>query len=197
MTSSPLKSRLAAVRLLLHFLGVAVTFAALSPGAWAGPQSQELPGPLSVGHAETPGPHCQSCHGSDMKIAPSKCLACHQEIARQQSAPKGFHRDKAEGCADCHAEHQGAGKSLIPLDVKDFDHSETGTVLSGPHRKVTDCGRCHRPENSYPRAKTRSYIMKASGCQACHHSPHPGRQDDCLACHTPETWTIDRLNGRK
>jgi len=156
-----------------------------------------MPGPLSVGHAETPGPNCASCHGPDRKVVSSKCLVCHQEIARQQSSPKGFHRDKAEGCADCHAEHQGTGKSLIPLDVKDFDHSETGTVLRGPHQKVSDCGRCHRPENSYPRAKTKSYIMKASGCRTCHPSPHPGRQDDCLACHTPEKWAIDRAGWEK
>lgn len=197
MTSPARTQRLASAALLLVFLGAARASAARSSVTWGRPQSQELPGPLSVGHAENPGPNCQSCHGPDMKTVPSKCLACHKEIARQPSAPKGFHRDKAEGCADCHAEHQGAGKSLVPLDVKGFDHSETGTVLSGPHQKVSDCGRCHRPEISYPRVKTRSYILKTSGCRTCHPSPHPGRQDDCLACHTPETWTINRLNGGK
>jgi hypothetical protein len=156
-----------------------------------------MPGPLSVAHAETPGPNCQSCHGPDKKAATSKCLACHQEIARQQSAPKGFHRDKNEGCADCHAEHQGKDASLVPLDIKSFDHSETGTFLRGPHQKVTDCGLCHRPDNTLSRTKTRSYILKDAGCRACHRSPHPGRQDDCLACHSPEKWAIDRAGWER
>ena len=195
--TSPIRRRsLVCTVLLLLSLGAAGASAARASGTGGRPQSQEMPGPLSVAHAETPGPNCQSCHGPDKKAAPSKCLACHQEIARQQSAPKGFHRDKNEGCADCHAEHQGEGKSIVPLDVKDFDHAETGTEQQGAHRKVSECDRCHRPEISLTRTVTKSYILKDANCRACHRPPHPGRQDDCLSCHNRDSWTVDRGPGR-
>jgi hypothetical protein len=180
--------------LLVALGGVA---AAIAPAPGQKSSVQEMPGPLSPAHAGTPGPNCQACHDANFKAIPQKCLACHQEIGRQASAPKGYHRDKREGCADCHAEHQGEGKSLVPLDIKDFDHAETGTVLRGGHQKVVGCDSCHRPEVSFPRAKTKSYILKESGCRACHRPPHAGRQDDCLACHDQNSWTVDRVNGGK
>lgn len=161
-----------------------------------GTAGQEPPGPLSRAHSASPGLVCKACHGPDQKVLPSNCLACHPEIARQNGAPKGYHRDKAEGCADCHAEHQGAGKSIVPLDVKDFDHAETGTEHQGAHRKVSECARCHRPENTLARTVTRSYILKDNGCRSCHRPPHPGRQDDCLACHNLDSWAVDRGAGR-
>ncbi len=159
-------------------------------------RAQEPPGPLSRAHASSPGLVCKACHGPDQKILPSNCLACHPEIARQKGAAKGYHRDKSEGCADCHAEHQGEGKSIVPLDLKDFDHAETGTEQQGAHRTVADCAKCHRPEISLPRTLTKSYIIKDAGCRSCHRPPHPGRQDDCLACHNRDSWTVDRFGGR-
>jgi len=182
----------AACFILAAGLGAAPAAGQAAAGGYAG---QQPPGPLSPAHAVSPGTNCQACHGPDHKVLPEKCLACHQEIARQAAAPKGYHRDKNEGCADCHAEHQEPGKSIVPLDVKDFDHSETGTVLGGAHQKISGCDRCHRPDNTLPRTKTKSYIFKDTGCRACHRPPHPGRQDDCLACHNQDSWSIDRANG--
>lgn len=151
---------------------------------------------LSAAHAASPGlANCAACHVSEGKIAPARCLACHKEIAREivPGAVRGFHRDKGEDCAVCHAEHQGAGKSIVPLDIQDFDHAETGTVPEGAHARVRECARCHRPENSIPRTVTVSYIFRESGCRACHHTPHPGRQDDCLGCHNQNSWTVGRV----
>jgi hypothetical protein len=118
-------------------------------------------------------------------------LSCHKEIAVRISDNRGYHRDKGEDCIVCHTEHQGADEPIVYLDPEDFDHAETGAVLEGVHQEIKDCGRCHRKDNTIPRKKTRSYIFKASGCLACHASPHPGYQEKCLSCHTQKSWTVD------
>ncbi len=171
-----------------------IAAAAFGPPALAAPQ-EKAPRPLSVAHAESPGPsNCKACHGPGNKVEPGLCLACHAEIARQlaPSAVKGFHRDKGDDCAVCHAEHQGPGTSIVPLDVKDFDHAETGTILRGAHAGIKNCALCHKPALSLPRARTTSYILADARCRACHRSPHPGREDECLACHDQTSWTVDR-----
>ncbi len=166
----------------------------LAPSVTGGAiQERQPPGPLSPAHQESPGvSSCSACHTPEGAAAPEKCLACHEEIARQPTSSKGYHRDKPGDCAVCHTEHQGPGTSLVPLDREDFDHSETGTALEGAHIGVNDCDRCHRPEISFPRKKSKSYILTNSGCRACHNPPHPGRQDDCLACHSKNSWIVDR-----
>jgi hypothetical protein len=64
---------------------------------------------------------------------------------------------------------------------------------------VTDCRACHRKDNTFPRERSRSYLFLRTGCQACHVSPHPGRQDLCLKCHTQVSWRVDhwRRGGRR
>ncbi len=166
----------------------------LRPAAPAAPQEKPQRA-LSAAHEESPGPsNCKACHGPENKVAPSSCLACHSEIARElaPAAVKGFHRDKGDDCAVCHAEHQGPAASIVPLDVKGFDHAETGTTLQGAHAKVKDCALCHKPGLSLPRTRTTSYILLDPSCRACHASPHPGREDQCLACHNQSSWTVDR-----
>ncbi len=158
---------------------------------------KQAPGPLSPAHAASPGAaNCSACHDAQNKVTAAKCLACHREIAAESASAKGFHADKGEDCTVCHAEHQGPETPLVPLDVKTFDHAETGTPLVGAHRLVKDCALCHRPEISVPRKETRSYILIRSECADCHASPHPGREDKCLACHNPTTWSVER-GGRE
>jgi hypothetical protein len=167
---------------------------AVRPPAPSRPQ-EKPPRGLSAAHAESPGPsNCQACHGPENKVEPRLCLACHAEIARElsPSAVKGFHREKGGECAVCHAEHQGSGTSIVPLDVKDFDHAETGTTLRGAHAGIKDCALCHKPALSLPRTRTTSYILVDPRCASCHRSPHPGREDECLACHNQSSWTVDR-----
>jgi hypothetical protein len=173
-------------------LGFAVALAFVRAAGQTG-NAQEMPGPLSAFHAAKPGPtDCSACHSAPGKVAPAKCLTCHTEIASRIAARTGFHRDKAEDCAVCHAEHHGAQANIVPLDPSDFDHSETGADLRGAHLRPKTCDTCHTPANGYPRSKGRSYLLKVPGCRGCHHSPHAGGQDQCLACHDQNSWIVGR-----
>ena len=78
----------------------------------------------------------------------------------------------------------------MPLDPKDFDHAETGYLLEGGHARVTECAAATCREISLPRHSGVSYLLPDSHCSACHISPHPGRQFECLACHSMETWRM-------
>lgn len=151
------------------------------------------PGPLSAFHAEKPGiRNCSSCHTPVPEIAPAKCLACHEEISSRIKAGRGFHKDKADGCGTCHAEHQGPEAKLVPLDPGDFDHRETGFPLEGAHARVKECAACHYGKAAFPRSRGESYLLRDARCSACHLSPHPGRQEECLACHSMDSWRADR-----
>ena len=180
-------------RLLPLFgLGLAAALA-LAPAAGQTGNAPQMPGPLSASHATKPGEaDCAACHSAPGKIAPAKCLACHTEIASRIASQKGYHRDKADDCGVCHAEHQGRQANIVPLDPADFDHAETGADLQGAHLRHTACDDCHTPANGYPRGQGRSYLLKAPGCRGCHHSPHPGGQDRCLACHDQNSWAVGR-----
>ncbi len=152
----------------------------------------DAPGRLSQFHTESPGlKNCDKCHDEELKVQPSRCLACHREIALRISEGRGYHRDKAEDCAVCHSEHQGEESQLVFLNPEEFDHEETGAVLKGVHRKIEDCFRCHRKDNTIPKQNFRSYLFNETGCLSCHSSPHPGRQDNCLECHSQNDWRVD------
>lgn len=152
----------------------------------------DAPGDLSIAHQDSPGlKNCSKCHNEELEVPVNKCLFCHQEIAMRISEKRGYHQDKGEDCIICHSEHQGADEPIVFLDPEDFDHEETGTVLRGAHQKVEDCFLCHRKDNTFPRKKTRSYLFQDSGCMVCHSSPHPGHQENCLACHNQKNWEVD------
>lgn len=174
---------------LVSLLALVNALAAGQSGA-----DQKMPGPLSTAHAVKPGEaDCAACHVAPGKVAPAKCLACHTEIGTRIAANKGYHRDKADDCAVCHAEHQGRQAGLVPLDPADFDHAETGADLQGAHLKVKACDTCHTPARTLARSQGRSYLYKVPGCRGCHNPPHPGRQDECLACHQQSHWGVGRL----
>lgn len=157
----------------------------------------DAPGPLSTAHKDTPGlKNCSQCHSADLDVVSTKCLSCHREIAGRISAKRGFHRDKAESCSDCHTEHEGEETKLVEWDVTEFDHKETGYALIGSHKKITDCLACHTKDNSVPRKTTVSYLLKDSRCLVCHPSPHPGDQDNCQACHSPDGWRVEIWKGK-
>lgn len=152
----------------------------------------DAPGKLSIAHQGSPGlKNCSKCHNEDLEAEPSRCLACHKEIAVRLAEGRGYHRDKGEDCAVCHAEHQGVNAPFVPLDIEDFDHEETGIALKGVHLEIKDCIRCHRKDNTLPRKKTRSYLFTRRGCLVCHASPHPGRQKKCITCHDQKSWIVD------
>ena len=191
-------ARKSSIRPLAGLGSILALALALSPvlrGSGAA-QAQKMPGPLSASHASKPGEgDCSACHVSPGKTGPAKCLACHTEIASRIAAHRGFHRDKAEDCGVCHAEHQGRQADLLNLDPADFDHAETGADLQGAHLKVKSCETCHAPANVLPRKFGRSYLLKAAGCKGCHQSPHPGRQDRCLSCHDQDSWFVGPRAG--
>lgn len=166
----------------------------LGPGALRSLTVQEMPGPLSASHEAKPGANCAACHVSAGEIAPAKCLACHTEIATRIAAHRGFHRDKAEDCGTCHAEHQGRDVDLTHLDPADFDHAETGADLRGAHLKIDpkSCETCHAKDRVLPRHFGRSYLLRVPGCGGCHPAPHPGRQENCLSCHSQVSWSVGR-----
>jgi hypothetical protein len=177
------------------FCGLAI-YAGFAPASGRVPGNQDIPGPLSAAHVPKPGEaDCSACHVAAGKVSPAKCLACHTEIAARVAAQKGYHRDKADDCALCHTEHQGRQANIVPLDLASFDHAETGADLQGAHLRPKGCDTCHLPSNSFPRARGRSYLRKVPGCRGCHAPPHPGRQDNCLACHTQESWRVDRMRA--
>lgn len=150
---------------------------------------EQAPGPLSAAHAGRPGiGDCAACHVAAGEIAPAKCLSCHDEMASRIAEGRGYHRDKPDGCGTCHVEHQGPNEDLVPLDPGDFDHEETGFILEGGHARVRECAPCHAGAVAFRRAVGRSYLLRDARCSACHFSPHPGRQEECLDCHSMETW---------
>lgn len=179
-------------KLLAVFFAVPLSLLALSLLAQMKFDVSDAPGPLSRYHAESPGlKNCEKCHDEELEVQPALCLACHKEIALRISEGRGYHRDKGEDCAVCHAEHQGEDVPLVPLDPEDFDHEETGAVLKGAHRTVKDCRLCHRKDNTITKQNFRSYLFKKSGCLSCHNSPHPGREERCLECHNQSDWRVD------
>lgn len=185
-------------RSVTAFAGLALAMVlALALGQAAGrPHAfPQMPGPLSASHEAKPGPDCAACHSEPGKISPAKCLHCHAEIASRIASHRGFHRDKAEDCGTCHAEHQGRDAKLVPLDPADFDHSETGAVLEGAHLRIDpkSCETCHAKDRVLPRQFGRSYLLKTAGCGGCHPTPHPGREDNCLACHNQVSWFVGRV----
>jgi hypothetical protein len=172
-----------------------VSVLGLSPRSLSAQESDvaDAPGPLSAFHAEKPGiKNCSSCHTPEKEVAPAKCLSCHDEIALRIKEDRGFHRDKADGCGACHAEHQGPDAKLVPLDPEDFDHGETGFALEGAHARIKGCGACHFGKAAFRRTIGRSYLLRDARCSACHDSRHPGRQEECLACHSKDDWRIDQ-----
>jgi hypothetical protein len=176
---------------VICFIGLAALhiFAAQVNAQEASPQ--DAPGPLSLAHSEKPGlKDCSVCHTPEYEVKPDKCLACHQEMAQRMTEGRGFHKEKKQNCGTCHAEHQGENVSLIPLDLKTFNHAQTGFVLKGVHETLNDCAPCHAGPNSFSRNKTKSFLLKDSRCTGCHVSPHQGHQEDCLSCHSFEDWWV-------
>lgn len=156
------------------------------------PGVRESPGKLSRVHKELNGvENCAGCHTAKGKIAPAKCLDCHKELARRISTGKGYHKEKGEDCAACHQEHNGENYPLVQWNIEEFDHRETGYLLTGAHRKVTACHSCHTPANSPARKNSKSFFLKDNRCSACHKDAHNGTQPDCTGCHTTKDWSVD------
>ena len=171
--------------------------------------------PAGVGEAVRYRPlsqECASCHqdlhGGQLG---TDCRKCH-DIVRFKPAPgfshertrfslKGLH--EAVACDKCHPPDKitQAGKVLdspryTPRETKctachrSFDHSLTAYPLTGRHAAV-DCGDCHNVKS--PQLKRLRNVPEGRfKCQDCHATRHPGKQENCVDCHTTKTWSTDR-----
>lgn len=152
----------------------------------------EPPGKLSKVHSGLQGEkNCIQCHTAGNKVDLAKCLGCHKDLALRIKAGTGFHKDKTEDCNACHSEHNGENYSLMQWDPQEFDHAETGYLLTGMHQRVKGCDTCHTSQNSPLRKYSQSYFLKDNRCSACHSDTHRGNYPDCTDCHTTNDWRVD------
>lgn len=99
------------------------------------------PGELNQAHAALDAlDSCQRCHGAKGGTSPSKCLSCHNDLAKRIQKKQGYHGRSVErraACSSCHTEHQGRSGSLIPWpggSQAKFPHSDAGYPLEAGHR---------------------------------------------------------------
>jgi hypothetical protein len=140
-----------------------------------------MPGPVIEGHAKIEG-ECSKCHDPfDATAQRKRCLACHEDVARDIQAGSGFHGrgpgTKSAECRSCHPEHRGRDFDATGLDPHAFDHRFTDYPLRGAHLKLA-CASCHLPGKAWREAP--------SACVACHRDDdvHKGSLGkDCGTCH--------------
>ena len=136
---------------------------------------------------------CGSCHGDDINVAESsKCRDCHTDIDRRIKRGKGYHgRIRGDiNCSLCHQEHRGRQYQIVKLDVRRFDHNQTGWPLVGKHAQ-TECRQCHTNKRKSGR---QSYLGTSAECVQCHGQFH-GRGimadlNDCQDCHNAIGWKL-------
>ena len=130
---------------------------------------------------------CNKCHESFEGVPRTKCLDCHQKIARRIYDRKGYHgRVATEGaCHQCHTEHRGRDFDITNLKRHSFDHRQTGWPLTGSHRGVP-CRECHSAKR--PGSQRDSYLDTPNTCQSCHGQAAKTNLDQCEDCHNTQSW---------
>lgn len=148
------------------------------------------PGPLAEPHAAIDTvTGCPKCHAVGSGVAPARCLTCHDEVAEQVTARRGFHGDKGERCQTCHPDHRGRAFALVKLAEHDFDHATTGFALEGEHLRA-ECTACHTD---------RGWTGLVATCRSCHDDPHGASESerrtllDCAGCHGVEDWKVSSI----
>ncbi|MDH3426957.1 MAG: hypothetical protein OEM23_00850 [Gemmatimonadota bacterium] len=183
-------------------IGFVLCFALVFP---EGARAQLIsPGKLSSPHGELEGiRNCTKCHQlRSGGIAPERCLACHQPLARRIAAGSGLHRSADyEPCASCHQDHQGADHDLIRWEPERFDHDDVPYPLEGSHAGL-ECEACHQSPLIRDRqvrsfkgqygALNRTFLGLDATCAGCHETddPHAGGFDpkSCSDCHDQSDW---------
>ena len=125
--------------------------------------------PLQGGHALV---ECKKCHaGPTFKDAKSECFSCHAK-----DDEKVHKRRLGTECQECH--------NVRSWKSWDFDHDKTDFKLTGPHKNIFDCYKCHqRPMDGKVKA--------SKTCGGCHdrddvHNGDFGPQ--CDRCHNGDKW---------
>jgi hypothetical protein len=143
--------------------------------------------PLKSSHEATP---CTDCHKKQEKWSfreiGKSCIDCHKDIHQTFLAAKYYpERD----CRACHNEKMWGDVS--------FDHSKTGFVLSGAHKKQ-DCKVCHFKKDAAGTEKQK-FAGLPTNCSACHSDKHFNQFQkngvtDCTLCHDTDNWKASRFN---
>lgn len=152
--------------------------------------AQLSPGELTEVHAFLEGlSNCTKCHTAGSKVSNDKCLDCHKELKVRIDAKKGYHasaRVYKKSCVICHSDHHGRKYQIIHFDKSKFNHTETGYVLQGSHKKA-ECADCHKPANITDpviRKKKQTYLGLETKCLSCHEDYHQATlSNDCKSCH--------------
>jgi hypothetical protein len=140
---------------------------------------------------------CAACHMIETRFTTEeeKCTACHAnhdlDFMIRHAQEYGMN------CSDC---HDGLD-SLVP-----FDHAMTEFRLVGKHATL-DCAACHGKGspwalNGEPEARISLVSFKGTprDCSGCHAEPaaHLGLfSADCADCHTQDSWSPARFEGRE
>ncbi|MCK5943305.1 MAG: hypothetical protein KAI24_15095 [Planctomycetes bacterium] len=105
----------------------------------------------------------------------------------------------ARACGDCHSEHHGDERPLLPPiayrragieDVASYDHEHVAFGLDGVHRQLA-CVACHHgADDQLPPAGGR-FLGLSQDCASCHRDAHDGAFGErCASCHQqrPGGW---------
>jgi hypothetical protein len=143
------------------------------------------PGELSSVHAKIEGlNNCTKCHTLGGGVPDSRCLDCHDKLAKRIDKKEGFHARVTEPCMKCHTEHKGRSFKIFSLDAQHFDHSLTAYPLVDKHQKV-ECKNCHK--------KKGTFVGLSTECIACHKDYHDNQLGKtCANCHEPAGWKVVR-----
>lgn len=146
--------------------------------------------PLRAKHADVA---CAKCHipagrATVFRIKTSGCIACHQDVHRNQFAGAPYFNR----CERCHNE---TTFHSTPFDVA--RHQQTRFVLTGGHVAVA-CIDCHKP---VPGGRASTFHFDNLNCTTCHADPHKGqfaarmqvldsagKPAGCEACHSTRSW---------
>ncbi len=145
-----------------------------------------MPGPLTSGHAEFE-PDCENCHESFQQTEMSSlCLGCHEDIAADRSALRGFHGKsnlaRNSSCDSCHTDHEGRDADITGLLVDRFNHTETDFPLLGSH-EITQCSGCHEDNSKFSGAPN-----QCSGCHLTSDIHNGTLGNECQSCHQTLSW---------
>lgn len=175
--------------------GIATVLLPAAPAAW-GVDLEKLvmPGPVIEAHKDVEG-ECRKCH---QPFATGEqdvlCLDCHEEIAADRNASKGFHGRGGAAtarCTECHTEHRGRDADIVGLDRTGFDHGLTDFQLRDAHRLVP-CQSCHQPEKAW-----RDAPQECVGCHREDDAHHGALGKDCASCHAETSWRTARFDHSK
>ena len=168
-----------------------VTIISITLFTFANSAAQEIetlvmPGEVIADHADIEA-DCSSCHAMfDRSAQRQLCMNCHDDVANDINANRGFHGLHLEAakdqCSTCHTEHEGRDEDIAFFDEEDFDHSLTDFEIFGAHQDAA-CSDCH--------AADKKYRDTSAICIDCHNDDSPHEEtmgDDCRSCHNPTEW---------